>query len=165
MACFSEAAEESHFLKHWFSGVVVGLESIDEAAREAILRECGKACAESYTVEVFRDAWEQSADLQSFLNVLATKFSGASYELLDSGAVRVCYAYCACDLVKWGLMETPLLCRCSVHNLEENFGRALGTRASVELEASILEGAPQCVFIVSLETDRFTGERTTGQPG
>lgn len=143
---------DDRFLKYWFSGLVNGLERTDETAREAILRECGKACAASYTAEVFRDAWKQSTDLQSFLNILADRFPEASYELIESGVIRVCYSYCACDLVKWQLVETPLLCRCSMYNLEENFEQALGTQVSVELRASILAGAPQCVFIVFLET-------------
>jgi hypothetical protein len=145
-------AEVRHFLTYWFSGLMNGLESVDEPARKAILRECGKACAASYTAEIFQDARERSTDMEGFLAVLATRFPEATYEPLTSSTIRVRYSRCACDLVKWGLVETSLICGCSVYNLRENFERAWGTPVSVVLESSILEGASQCVFLVSLES-------------
>jgi hypothetical protein len=57
-----------------------GLKSVDEPARKAILREGGKVCAESYTVEVFEDARERSTDINGFLAVLAAKFPEATHE-------------------------------------------------------------------------------------
>ena len=139
-----------HFLRYWFSGLVNGLRSVDESARKAILRECGKACAASYTAGIFEDARERSTDMGGFLAVLAAKFPGAAYERLDSSTIRVRYAHCACDLVRCGLVKSPLLCECSAYNLQENLERALGIPVSVTLLSSILEGAPQCAFKVSL---------------
>jgi len=136
-----------HFMTYWFSGLMNGLESVDEPARKAILRECGKACAESYTVKVFQDARERSIDMEAFLAILAAKFPEATYEQLTSGTIRVRYTRCACDLVK-----SSLICECSAYNLRENFERAWGVPVSVTLETSILQGAPQCVFLVSPES-------------
>ena len=140
-----------HFMTYWFSGLMNGLESVDEPARRTILRECGKACAESYTAEVFQDARERSTDMEAFLAVLAARFPEATYEQLTSGTIRVRYTRCACDLVKCGLVKSSLICECSAYNLQENFERAWGIPVSVTLETSILQGAPQCVFLVSLE--------------
>jgi hypothetical protein len=139
-----------HFLAHWISGVIKGLESVDEPARETILRTCGKACAASYTAEIFQDARRQSTDLESFLAALAARFPEAVYERLASGTVRVRYTRCACDLVTSGLVESPLICGCSAYNLQENMTCAWGGPVSVTLERSILEGAPECTFLVSL---------------
>lgn len=139
------------FMAYWFAGLVNGLESVGEPAREVILRECGKACAESYTAAVFEDARGQSADMEGFLAALAARFPEATYEQLGSGAIRVRYTRCACDLVTCGLVESPLICRCSAYNLQENFRRAWGVPVSVQLKSSILQGAPECVFLVSLE--------------
>jgi hypothetical protein len=141
-----------HFLTCWFSGLTNGLKSVDEAARNAILRECGKACAESYTADVFRDAWGQSADIEGFLALLAAKFPEATYERLASGSIRVRYSRCACDLVTEGLVKSSLICGCSAYNLKENFERAWGIPVRVTLESSILQGAPQCEFLVSPES-------------
>jgi hypothetical protein len=143
--------EVKRFMTHWFSGLMNGLESVDEPARTAILRECGKACARSYTAEVFQDARKRSADMEAFLSSLAVKFPEATYTQLTSRTIRVCYTQCACDLVIYGLVKSPLICECSAYNLQENFERALGISVTVMLETAILEGAPQCAFLVSLE--------------
>ena len=140
-----------HFLTHWFSGLRNGLECVDEAARKAILRECGKACAASYTAEVFRDARERSTDMEAFLAVLAAKFPEATYARVSQSSIRVRYTRCGCDLVQSGLVKSSWICGCSAYNLQENFEHALGIPASVVLESSILEGAPECAFLVSLE--------------
>ncbi|HSJ56974.1 MAG TPA: hypothetical protein VLC95_07320 [Anaerolineae bacterium] len=138
------------FLRHWFAGLVAGLGEVDEAAREAILRACGQACADSYTAEMFRHARAPGASTNEFLAALGRVFPEATYELTAPGEIRVCYDFCACDLVKLGLVTSPLLCGCSVHNLRENFEHALGVPVEVTLEASILQGAPHCAFLVRL---------------
>jgi predicted ArsR family transcriptional regulator len=139
------------FMTYWFSGLLNGLEEVDQKTRETILRECGRACAHSYTVQVFQDAKRHSADMDTFLAHLAVKFPGATYERIDSHTIRVSYNNCECDLVKWGLVKSPIICECSAHNLEENFERSLGTPVAVAIESSILRGEPCCAFLVSLE--------------
>jgi len=141
----------SHFLAHWFSGLMNGLESVAPSARQTILRECGKACAESYTARVFEEAWRHSADMESFLAKLAIRFPEATYEQLTPHTIKVRYATCECDLVKRGLVESPMICECSAYNLEENFEQSLGTSVAVTMESSILRGGTHCAFLVSLE--------------
>ncbi|MGC9974312.1 MAG: hypothetical protein ABSC36_02825, partial [Gaiellaceae bacterium] len=96
-------------MRFWFSGLMSGLESVDESAREAILRECGKACARSYSAGVFQEARKDSDGMESFLAALAARFPGATYELLGAETIRVRYASCACDLVETGLVTSPLI--------------------------------------------------------
>lgn len=151
-----------NFMEFWFSGFASGLENIDESARDAVLRECGKACARSYTAGVFREAWNESTDMAEFLAALGERFPDASYELLDAepgarpgaepGAetIRVRYSRCGCDLVETGLVTSPLICDCSAHNLRENFAQALERPVAVTLESSILRGATRCEFSVVL---------------
>lgn len=148
-----------HFMQFWFAGLTDGLEKLDEPARDTVLRECGKACARSYTAEVFREARRDSGGagggLAGFLAALGERFPGSTYELLGAEArgaatIRVRYASCGCDLVETGLVTSPLICDCSTHNLRENFEQGLGAPVSVSLEGSILRGAPACEFLVSL---------------
>ena len=139
------------FMTYWFSGLLNGLGEVDQKARETILRECGKACAHSYTVQVFQDAKRHSADMDTFLAQLAVKFPEATYEKTDSHTIRVSYDRCECDLVKCGLVTSPIICECSAHSLKENFERSLGTPVAVAIESSILRGEPCCAFLVSLE--------------
>ena len=143
--------EQQHFLGHWFAGLMEGLETIDERARDSILQACGRACARSYTTERFRDAWQASSDLDSFLIELANRFPEATYTEIAPRVIEVRYAYCACDLVKSGWVNSPTLCQCSAHNLGENFEQATGRPVVVTTVSSILDGAAFCVFQVALE--------------
>jgi predicted ArsR family transcriptional regulator len=138
------------FMDHWFAGLIAGLAEVDEEARDTILRACGRACADSYTAQVFQEAWQQSRDLDRFLARLAERFPGATYERLESYRIRVTYSSCGCDLVRLGLVRSPLICACSAHNLQENLQRALQVRVSVKPVASILGGATRCTFQVLL---------------
>lgn len=140
-----------HFLAHWFSGLMNGLESVDPSARQTILRECGKACAASYTAGVFEEAWRQSAGMEAFLAELAIQFPEATYEQPTPHTIRVRCDTCECDLVKRALVKSPLICECSAHNLRENLERALGTPVTVTVEGSILRGQTQCTWLVTLE--------------
>lgn len=142
--------EPKQFMKFWFSGLISGLEKVDETAREAILQECGKACARSYTAAVFQEARKDSDGMETFLAALGARLPGAAYELINAETIRVRYSRCACDLVETGLVDSPLICRCSAHNLRENFERALEKPVTVTLESSILQGASRCEFLVSL---------------
>lgn len=142
--------ELKQFLGFWLSGLMNGLESVDEPARETILSECGKACACSYTAGVFQEARKNSTDMESFLAALAERFPGATYELLNAETIRVRYANCGCDLVETGLVSSPLICECSAHNLRANFEQALERPVEVTLERSILRGANECELLVSL---------------
>ncbi len=144
-----------HFMTYWFSGLIEGLEEVDDEARETILRACGKACAHSYTVERFREAKRDSANLDGFLAQLAGKFPEARYEKIDLHTIRVNYDYCGCDLVKCGLVKSPLICECSAHSLQENFERSLGTPVAVAIESSLLRGGACCTFLVSLATEEL----------
>ncbi len=146
-----EADEElKQFMSFWFRGLTSGLERVDASAREAILSECGKACARSYTAAVFMQARRNSDGMSGFLTALASSFPGARYELIGADRIRVLYSECGCDLVESGLVTSPLLCECSAHNLRENFEQALERPVSVTLERSILQGASECEFLVSL---------------
>ena len=68
------------FLGYWFAGLMRGIEALDEPSRRKVLYECGRACAQSYTVQVFREARQNSTDIDSFLQNLAQRFPEAKYE-------------------------------------------------------------------------------------
>jgi len=139
------------FLTYWFAGWLRGMDDLDEPSRRKVLHECGKACAHSYTVQVFREAQEKSTGLESFLENLDQRFPTAQYERVSPDTIKVTYNECGCDLLKLGLVQSPTLCECSAANLRENFEQSLGGLVSVSIESSILRGENQCVLIVTLE--------------
>lgn len=145
------AIADAAFLSHWFRGLAHGLEQLDHDARQIVLSECGRACAESYTLKVFREAWIHSSDLESFLRELEARFPDAQYSILDEQRIEVEYRRCGCDLVTAGLIRSPSLCECSAYNLEANFEATLGGHVKVTLEASILSGSPTCRFVIALD--------------
>ena len=141
------------FLDYWFAGLMRGIEALDEPSRKKVLDECGRACAQSYTVQVFREAKQDSTGVDSFLQNLARRFPGAKYERDGSNTIKVTYDQCGCDLVRLGLVKSLTFCECSAANLRENFQQSLGVPASVAIESSILRGGTRCVLIVSLENE------------
>ncbi len=145
------ADELRNFLEYWFAGFEHGLEALDPQAQGALLHACGRACAHSYTVPLFRDAWQNSADLEQFLQRLSQGVLGAHLECLDAHTLKATYPSCGCDLVQLGLVKAPELCECSAANLSENLGQALGVPVSVTIESSILRGGSECVLIATLD--------------
>jgi hypothetical protein len=140
-----------HFLTYWIAGLLKGLESLDDTAQGAVLRECGKGCADSYTARIFTEAKSQSATSEQFLSTLARRFPDAVYELANPREIKVTYSHCACDLVQRDLTRSPIICQCSAYNLQANFERAFEKPVGVRLQSSILRGDPVCHFVVSLE--------------
>jgi hypothetical protein len=146
-----EVSEITEFLSYWFDGLAKGLENLDAPSRTTLLRACGQACARSYTAQVFRESWERAGgDMARFLAELAACFPASTYTLLDDGTIEVRCEACGCDLVQCGWVTSPLLCECSVHNLQANFEAALGTPVAVTLKASLLRGEGACVFEVRI---------------
>lgn len=141
------------FLDYWFAGFVRGIDSLDEPSQRKVLYECGKACAQSYTVQVFRDVKQNSVDIDSFLQNLSRRGSGSTYERIGSNMIKATYSQCGCDLVRLGLVKSPTLCECSAANLRENLQQSLGVSASVAVESSILRGGTHCVLIASLQDE------------
>jgi len=72
------------FLDFWFAGFMRGIEALDEHSQRKVLHECGKACAQSYTVQIFREAKQNSVDMDAFLQNLSQRGSGSKYERIDS---------------------------------------------------------------------------------
>ena len=138
------------FFTHWFSGLAEGLEGVDADSRTVILSACGKACAHSYTVQIYQETRQNSSGIDSFLEALAVRLPTAHYEKVGLNSIRVTYRECGCDLVRLGLVSSPLLCECSARNLQENIECSLGRVASVEIQSSILRGGEQCVLTVTM---------------
>jgi len=148
--------ECTDFLSHWFNGLAKGLEKLDAPSRTTLLRECGQACARSYTAQVFRESWERAGgDMARFLAELATRFPASTYTLVADDIVEVCYDACGCDLVRAGWVTSPVLCECSAHNLQANFEAALGRPVTVTLKASWLRHGEACLFEVQLGREKI----------
>jgi hypothetical protein len=137
------------FLKAWFAGLMGTMQDVDETAWHKIWKACGAACAHSYTVQIFKQVKQDSPDMDAFLRNLSERMTGGRYERTGPNSMRVTYQSCECDLVRLGLVRSPELCECSVANLRENLEASLEIPVGVDLHASILRGASECVFEVT----------------
>ena len=142
--------ELSHFLSYWFQGFAGGIEQMDDSARAVLLKSCGMACAQSYTIQIYREAWQASQNIQEFLKNLGQRFPEARYTLQDENTIDVVYSTCACDLVRNGWVKSLHLCSCSVANLQANFEAGLGYPVTVRMEKTLLQGGAECHFVVIL---------------
>lgn len=125
-----------NFLKYWFGGFKASLNHIDETSRNEIFKECGKACSDSYTRQVYIDAKKDTHDDKDFFEVLKKTFTGLEIETKEESRLyEIMYKFCACDLVKSGFVNSPYLCECSRNSLMYN------------LEG--VWGAPSCRFLVT----------------
>lgn len=143
---------EDAFFKYWFDGLDKALEQIDSDNRTKIFKECGKACSESYTKQVFQEEYEKSTDFHDFLNRLTGRFKVMQYEVLEENRTYLfIYTVCACDLIRMGYMHSDKLCECSKFSLQENLEAILGEGSvRVQLLEAILKGDKHCKLLVEL---------------
>jgi hypothetical protein len=147
--------EQMDFFRYWFGGFEHSLDELDEAARARILGNCGRACAQSYTVSIFREVWQASASFEDFLQRLSRRLPDGHYELIGANTLRATYNRCGCDLVGLGFVKSPALCECSAANLRENLEAVIGKPVAVVIENSILRGAEKCLLTATIEPDRL----------
>ena len=143
------------FLEYWFAGFNKSIELLDDEAREKIFRECGKACSDSYTKQIYIDEYNSSDSLGDFLERLKVRFPEVSFKVIkDNEIIELTYNFCACDLVKNEYITSPLMCECSRQSLLYNWSSVFGEgNIEVELKQSILEGKPNCKFLIYIKSD------------
>ena len=141
-----------NFLKYWFAGFERSLQNFDEKNRENILKECGKSCSDSYTKQIYIDEYKASHCIDDFLCRLKNRFPEIGFRVVkENKIIELTYNFCACDLVKNGYINNPLLCECSRQSLLYNWGSVLGQgKVKIELQQSILGGNSCCKFVIYL---------------
>lgn len=137
------------FLKYWFQGFENAVMTLDEESKSRIFKECGKACAESYTKEIYLYAKSNAKNEEEFLELLRSAFPELTIEKKEGDSYLITYKYCACDLVQQDFVKSPHLCECSRQSLLYNWENIFGKdNVEVELLQSILQGDPCCKFYV-----------------
>ncbi len=141
-----------NFFKYWFSGFESSLDMIDDVSRKQIFRECGKACSNSYTKQIYLNAKNNSSNEEEFIKELRKSFPEIEVSVTEKGQqYDIIYKYCACDLVKKKYIKSQHLCECSKSSLLHNWETILGEgNVKVELVQTILAGASYCQFLVNV---------------
>ena len=138
------------FLKEWFSGLIEGMEKINDETWPKVLEMTGRACARVHSGELFRKTWESTKNVDKFIIEINEAMGEEIYKKLDNSTLSASYSKCKCPLVRYNLIDSPLLCECSPNWLMENFETILGKSVSVITEKTILRGAKNCYFIISM---------------
>jgi hypothetical protein len=139
------------FLSLWFSGLDRALSELDEKGLDTLMTHCGRACSDSYPMQVYLDAYRASDSLDAFIARLNGAFGGMGMRRINGDTIEIVLNRCACDLVTDGYVKNPKLCQCSLKSLQYNWDAILGEGgAACTLEESILRGDSRCRFTVRL---------------
>lgn len=140
------------FFYHWFSGFEKGLENLPEQEKSKILCQCGKACSESYSLNVYKNVWARTDNCSDFFGILNDEFKEIEvYEIKKNEEYLICYNECLCDLHTNGYINSGKLCECSRQSLLFNLKSIFANKdIQVELNNSILCGGEKCVFRVKI---------------
>jgi len=143
-----------NFYKYWFNGFNKSIEQLDDEAREKIFKECGKACSDSYTKQIYINEYKSSKSFNDFLDRLKIRFPEVSFKVINENeTVELTYNFCACDLVKNGYITSPLMCDCSRQSLLYNWGAVFGeSNVEVKIQQTILENKENCKFLIYIKS-------------
>lgn len=142
-------AEFKSFLKEWFSGLIAGIEKLNDETWPKVLELTGRACARVHSGELFWETWEATHNIDDFLVEINKAYGEKVFKKIDEDTISVRYSKCTCPLVEHGLVDSPILCSCSPNWLAENFETILKKPATVITEKTILRGDKSCNFTIS----------------
>ncbi len=147
-----------------FRGVLQGIFKLDAEAREIVLKEMAKNCAE-FCMEKFKLDDEKDMDIDT----LISKMNMAGPERREIKRVgdtifwEACVGDlgmgCACVLVHLGLVEpTPELCKCSTNWVKYIVEKTTGRQVEAELVDSVNTGAKHCHYRLHLAPSIYTSK-------
>lgn len=141
------------FLNHWFNGFERGISGLSGKERSCLLGECGKACSESYSLNIYRNIRDNSKDIPDFFERLKDSIPETDVREVVKGEVyEIRYKKCLCDLYTKGLVKDGVLCECSrrslLYNLETIFPEK---KFEIQLLGSVMQGNDECILHISME--------------
>lgn len=138
------------FLKEWFSGLMKGIEKLNDETWPKILEMTGRACAQVHSIDMFKESWNNTKNLDAFIDRINIIMEEEIYQIIDDSTIKVSYSECKCPLVISGLIDSSIICECSPNWLMENFESILGNNIEVTTKQTILRGSKTCEFLISL---------------
>ena len=140
-------------LKSWFRGFEKGIAGLQPQQREVLFRACALNCVHGGPLEVYRSLFGAAdGDLDHFFAKI-DELDGVRGEIVSAGReYNLCFGYCFCSLHRTGCVNTPLLCECSRQSVLYVMSELWPDRKfEVEIQASILRGASECVLNITVE--------------
>lgn len=137
-------------VEKWVCSLMAGLdEHVDEETLAKVLEQCGRQCQSQSLIKKARRIYEQSGDVDDFLD----KFMKVYKHLHREGnGVYIVYPKCYCSIV--GKIPPGKLsatyCNCSRGWAKALFEGALKRPIEVTMEKSIKRGDKECKFKIAL---------------
>ena len=134
------------FLKHWFTGFLQGIKELDDENLLKILQLTGRACIKVHSSGSFWEIWEATRNIDDFLSKINEFHGEEIYRRVDN-KIFVTYSRCRCPLVKYDIVNSPVICNC-FNWLGENFETILKEPVKVFTKNTILRGDKSCNFVI-----------------
>ncbi|MFQ8748836.1 MAG: hypothetical protein ACLR8T_12800 [Alistipes finegoldii] len=140
------------YLKSWFRGFEQGIADLQPQQREVLFRACAVNCVHGGPFGLYRSLFEAAeGDLDRFF-VKIDELEGVRGESVCAGReYNLCFEACSCALHRAGCVNTPMLCECSRQSVLYVMSEFWPDRKfGVEVRASILRGADECVLNITV---------------
>lgn len=141
----------NNFYKKWFKGVNSFIKNEPKENVDNFLTYCAESCSASYSLSLYKEAFEKNDTLEESLEYLKKNFPDFNYRIL-SDKIEIIYRECGCDLYEEGFIDSPRLCCCSEKSLHMNWGAVYGMEnVTITNVCSILKKDNKCVFEVKVK--------------
>ena len=115
------------------------------------MRACGYKCIDSSIIETAKNIYEESKDLQAFVEKLNAEKIGGGQLTLEGNKIKAIYDQCYCDVQGIKKDRTRCYCQCSCGWFEKLFATVLEQPVSVNLTESIKNSGQKCTFDIILD--------------
>ena len=137
-------------MERWITCLIDGLDKhVDEETKAMILEQCGRQCQSQGFIEKARRIYEQSQNMEEFLNAFSEVYENLH---IEGNSIYIVYPKCYCSFVNKipsGTLSATY-CNCSRGWAKELFEKVLGRTVEVIMEESIMNGDQQCRFQIIL---------------
>lgn len=141
------------FIVKWFSWFEKGIERIDQKEKEKFFSICGRRCAETGIIKLYKDIYDKSCNnLDMFFSKYINNMKYVGGKVISPGEIyEITFPDCYCDLYNKGFVETDAICECSRQSIlyvMRTFNPEL--EYEVEKVTTVLNGDKECRFRVTI---------------
>lgn len=145
--------ENMEYLKSWFRGFEKGIADLQPQQRDVLFRACAVNCVQGRTFGLYRRLFGEAAGDSDRFFAKIDDLNGVRGEIVSAGReYNLCFESCFCPLHRAECVNTPMLCECSRQSVLYVMSELWPDRKfEVEVRASILRGADECVLNIRVE--------------
>lgn len=116
-----------------------------EEARK-VMRPCGYHCISNNIINIAKEIYKKSSDVEEFLKLLNDNGIGGGYLHIENNKIIAIYDRCYCGIPKALKTLSPIYCECSGGWFQKLFSSVFEKAVTVKRIDTILNGADKCTF-------------------